>query len=165
MSKTSTVLELGNEDTKILPDVNIRTRRCLLCGYNGLGQFTCPKMLAYGTGPLPKNDVDIRAQLQSNMCQVSTFSVYNCNEEDTREVRLNFSTCKIAGLSMHQRLLIDNTLVTPLIINNMCVKCITLLPGGQETPRFTLVLFITLHVGAYLTKSESNLIVSLLCRE
>ena len=48
MSQTSTTSDRGNDDSAHLPDANVRTRRCLLCGGKGHGQFTCTKMLAYG---------------------------------------------------------------------------------------------------------------------
>ena len=69
LSQMSCASNHANEDVAFLPDPQIRTRSCLLCAGKGHGQFTCPKMIAYGGTPLPKNDVQIRQQLQTDLCR------------------------------------------------------------------------------------------------
>jgi len=112
-----------------------------------------------------KNDVQIRQQLQTDLCQIHTFSVSIRNVDDKRIIMNSFSRNKLPSLILHIRYLIDNTLVNPYVVNNMCVECTLLLPGGYEDTRFTLVLFHTSDVAAYLTRNKANLVVSLLRRD
>ena len=43
-----------------------------------------------------------------------------------------------------------------------CIECTFLLIGGEEDPRYTLVLFRVGDVAAYVTKSQLNVVLNLL---
>ena len=122
-------------------------------------------MTHYGGIPLAKNNVKVRQQLQSDLYQMNTVAISKRDDNDKRIIMKSFSRAKVPGLIIHKRLLVDNTLVEPLTPNNLCIECTILLPGGEEDPNFTLVLFLASDVGAYLTRNKMNLVVSLLQRK
>jgi len=56
----------NNDEIHHLPSPKVRTRRCVLCGGKGHGQFTCVKLLRYGNTPLEKNNISVRQQLSQD---------------------------------------------------------------------------------------------------
>ena len=125
MSQTSIGSNINNGDDAHLPDPNLKGRNCILCRGNGHGQFECPKMTDYGGTPLPKNNVLVRQQLQSDLYQMDIFAISKRSHNDTRSIMLSFPRSKVPGLIIHKRLLIDNTLLSPSVPNNLCLECTT----------------------------------------
>ena len=96
-----------------------------------------------------------------NLSQINKFSVHKRHHEDTREV-LKSMPNKIPALIIHKRCLINTGLGVPMVPENFCLECTFLKDGGIEDIRYTTVLCRINDVITYLTKSKTNVVVSLL---
>ena len=160
----NTVESIGSNhsDLNHLRTPRVRTRRCVLCSGKGHGQYKCVKLLAYGCLPLEKGNETIRQQLSQDLSQNETFLTMKRTSDDNRTILKSLPRGNMAALILHRRLLINENLVDPVQPNNYCVECTILVDGGEEDPRYRLVLFRIGDVSAYVTKSKTNLVVSLL---
>jgi len=160
----NTVESIGSNhsDLNHLRAPRVRTRRCVLCSGKGHGQYKCVKLLAYGCLPLEKGNETIRQQLSQDLSQNETFLTMKRTSDDNRTILKSLPRGNMAALILHRRLLINENLVDPVQPNNYCVECTILVDGGEEDSRYRLVLFKIGDVSAYVTKSKTNLVVSLL---
>jgi len=94
--------------------------------------------------------------------QKESFITHFRDEHDERTVMISFPKGTLTAVILHKRFMINNKVVDPDHPNNYCIECTFLLPGGEEDPRFSRVLFRVGDVAAYVTKSKSNVVVSLL---
>ena len=155
---------MPNKDSNVLPAPRVRTRGCFLCGQKGHGQFKCPRMMNYGTFPLPEGDRDIRLCLANNILDVHYYNTYVRDINDHRPVMKSFPKSRIPGLIIHKRFLINKDLICSNPKDNLCVECTFLEKGGDENLQLTKTLFCAKDVSWYIQKTKSNLIVSLLHR-
>ena len=125
------------------------------------GKFQCPILLAYGNAPLPNGSLHARQTLAMNLSQINKFSVHKRLDTDTRDV-LKSMPKKIAALIIHKRYLINTLLAVTMVPENFCLECTFLKDGGQEDIRYSKVLCRINDVTTFLTKSRTNVIVSLL---
>ena len=153
--------DTGAGDIDHLTARSIRTRSCTLCRQKKHGKFQCPILLAYGNAPIPKNDLHGRQTLSMNLSQKHIYSVHKKSKDDKREV-MKSMPMSIPALIIHRRLLIKDDLANPLVPENFCLECTFLKDSGDEDERYTKVLFGIKDVSTFLTKSKTNVIVSLL---
>ena len=164
INKDSGPLSLSQsmKDISCLPAPRKRTRRCVMCNGKGHGKNKCPKLIMYGAMPLARMDMKVRQTLAMNILDVNYFKTFIREEFDERQVMKNFPTIRLPALIIHKKYLIEDNLVENKVSSNLCLECTFLLDGGEEDIRFTKVLFKAQDVAAYVQKTVSNTIVSLL---
>ena len=119
-------------------------------------------MLLYGARPLARNDEGARTRLQMDMSLVGTFKTSPRDEFDDRTIMSKFPKSRLPGLILHRRYLIDDKIVEPMNPDNFCIECTFIKEGGEEDIRYRKVLFHVRDVVAYVSKTKSSMIVSLL---
>ena len=160
-ASTSLSQDMCSTDADHLTARGVRTRACTLCRQKKHGKFKCPKLLAYGNVPIPKNDVSARQTFAMNLSQKSMFVAHKKPRTDRRQV-LKSMPVKIAALIIHKRFLIKSNLADPMVPDNYCLECTVLKDGGLEDEMYIKVLLSIKDVATFVTRSKVNVIVSLL---
>ena len=154
---------MASNDSNCLAPPKVKERKCVLCVTQGCGgQFVCQKLRLYGGLPLKRLNKFVRQQLQSNLAKKSSFQSLFRNEGDERSIMNSFPRGTLPAVILHRRYMIDKNMIEPDQSDNYCIECTFLLIGGEEDPRYTRVLFRVGDVGAYVTKNQLNVVLSLL---
>lgn len=74
----------------------------------------------------------------------------------------SFPRGTLPSVILYKRYIIDKNMIEPDQSDNYCIEYIFLLIGGEEDPRYTLVLFRVGDVAAYVTNNQMNVVLSLL---
>ena len=82
-------------------------------------------------------------------------------EEDNRKV-LNEIPRGMMALVFHKKYYIESQYSQTLDSNNICLECTWIMDGGFEHPNYKKSLFTAPCIQAHVTRTKTNLIVSLL---
>jgi hypothetical protein len=148
----------SSNEHQILPPARTSTRTCGLCRKSGHFQKNYPSLLCYKKAPLVLKDKTIRDVLCRDLNNSGKYTTHIRDAGDHRNVVRNFPT-GVVGVVIHRRLLISTNLVQPNCAENFCLECTVLKQGGGECEVFTKALFNVPSVGAFITKSKSNIII------
>ena len=155
-------LALSMKDSSCLPAPRSRSRACVMCSGKGHGKNKCPKLILYGAMPLPDGVLNVRQTLSNNLMDVDHFKTFTRDDFDNREIMKSFPKFRLPALIIHKRYIIQENLVKKKVSSNLCLECTFLLTGGEEDFRYTKILFRAQDVAAYVQKTVSNTVVSLL---
>ena len=149
-----------NDSDFTAPKTRKTGRSCQFCGSKGHGQFKCIKLLEYGSYPLIDGDVPARQQLSANLISFTSFDLYERVSHDQRVVLMSLPK-KVHALVIHKKYFKspDPTLRTN--VQNICIECTLLNKPGVPHSEYVKSLFAALCVSAFVTKTKSNLIVSM----
>ena len=146
-----------SNEHQILPPARTKNRTCGFCRKSGHFQKNCPSLLCYNKAPLVLKDKTVRDVLCRDLNNTGKYTTHIRDAGDHRNVVRNFPT-GVVGVVIHRILLISNNLVHPNCAENFCLEC-TVLKEGGECEFFTKALFNVASVGAFITKSKTNIII------
>ena len=79
---------------------------------------------------LPLGNTQIRQALV-DIFYLTTESLVRRLIDDER-LLLNTVPSKVKGVSIHRRMMIENNLIDPIVVSNICLKCTFIADGGKE---------------------------------
>ena len=79
---------------------------------------------------LPLGDIRLRQALVG--ISYSTAEGVVCRKMDDERLILPTVPSKVKGVSIHRRMMIENNLIDPIVVSNICLKCTFIADGGKE---------------------------------
>ena len=140
-----------------------KTKTCELCGGKKHFQYNCPYLCEDGldgTGIACQSKCkSSRDKICNELNRINNF-VKTRPDGDCRVI-LPSMPKTVRGLQIHNKFYI---LFDPNNLNkditNVCVECTIIDQGGMKNPTYTKVLFKPVHVGRFVSRSQSNLVCS-----
>ena len=108
---------------------------------------------------LPLGNLVIRQELISRLYSLNG-SISHRGANDPRLVMTTIPSA-IKGIIIFKRLLINNDLIHPLIVQNICVECTFIVDCGDEHPLYRKTLFTIGCVTGFITSTGTKHINSL----
>jgi hypothetical protein len=139
-----------------LANTGKRTKTCSLCFQQGHTVRHCPSLEPYKGIPLQKDNREARSELAVNLSQPNT---YTTGPLSSQTVYKSLPT-GVQALIIHQRMLIDSTLLTSLVPSNFCFECTILHAGGAEHERYTRTAFHLGCIAKHITNNKQNIVIS-----
>ena len=112
--------------------------------------------------PLPDGDMYVRQTLANHIMDADHFKTFTRDEFDDKEVINSFPRFRQPALVIHKKYLVQENVVNKTVPSNICLECTFLMTGGEENLRYAKTLFRAQDVAAYVQKTASNTVVSLL---
>jgi len=127
---------------------------CGLCKQRGHKQPQCMKILAYGNGVLPLNNVTMRYTLIGRFYSIND-SVARRKSDDDR-VLMQTVPSGSKGVIIFKRMLINNDLIEPNVIRNICLECTFIMEYGKEHRVYKKQLFTVGSISGFVLSSSGK---------
>lgn len=132
-----------------------------MCKKPGHRRFKCPVLNKYGAPQLPPNNLNIRMDLSTKIGSIYDMSI-SLRPHDDKRIVMKEIPKKMMALVIHKKYYIENYYSQTVDSKNICVECTWIVEGGYEHPTYKKSLFTAEVIQAHVTRTKTNLIVSLL---
>ena len=148
-----------NNDEQFLSPTKKKPKHntCALCNQPRCAKWKCARLLEYNVSVLSKNNVGARISFGNKLVIPEEFNPERRDACDTRPVLTSMPT-NIKAIIVHRKLLIKNSVITLMNVDNMCIEVTLLTFNGEKMDGYHLVLFTPGIVAKSIMQSKNSLI-------